>query len=147
MSLADQLAGHARASLALEAPRPDWGAGLRTATAMMLPLAVGYFTGHPELLWTGLGGWLGMLADPGGPYRARAEAMIFFALLGALATFTGGIAGASSLIGVPALSVGLLAGMGFQYQSAGDTRVWSIGVLGGDSIWGALSNVFVRYYL
>ena len=50
-------------------------------------------------------------------------------------------------VGVPALSVGLLAGMGFQYESAGDTRLWSIGVLGGDSIWGALSNLFVRYYL
>jgi len=50
-------------------------------------------------------------------------------------------------IGVPALSVGLLAGMGLQYQGAGDTRAWSVGVLGGDSIWGALSNVFVRYYL
>jgi len=50
-------------------------------------------------------------------------------------------------IGVPALSIGLLAGMGFQYQSAPDTRAWSVGVLGGDSIWGALSNLFVRYYL
>jgi len=50
-------------------------------------------------------------------------------------------------IGVPALSIGLLAGMGLQYQGAGDTRVWSVGVLGGDSVWGALSNVFVRYYL
>ncbi len=50
-------------------------------------------------------------------------------------------------IGVPALSIGLLAGMGFQYQGAGDTRSWSVGVLGGDSIWGALSNLFVRYYL
>ena len=50
-------------------------------------------------------------------------------------------------IGVPALSIGLLAGMGLQYQGAGDTRVWSVGVLGGDSIWGALSNLFVRYYL
>jgi hypothetical protein len=50
-------------------------------------------------------------------------------------------------VGVPALSVGLLAGMGFQFQSAGDTRSWSVGVLGGNSIWGALSNVFVRYYL
>jgi len=50
-------------------------------------------------------------------------------------------------IGVPALSVGLVAGMGFQFESQGDTRVWSLGVLGGDSIWGALSNVFVRYYL
>src|SRR5262249_13140203 len=46
-------------------------------------------------------------------------------------------------VGVPALSIGLLAGMGFQYQGAGDTRSWSIGVLGGDSIWGALSNLFV----
>jgi len=50
-------------------------------------------------------------------------------------------------VGVPALSVGLLAGMGLQYESAGDTSVWAIGVLGGDSVWGALSNLFVRYYL
>jgi hypothetical protein len=50
-------------------------------------------------------------------------------------------------VGVPALSVGLLAGMGFQYQGAGDARSWSVGVLGGNSLWGALSNVFVRYYL
>jgi hypothetical protein len=50
-------------------------------------------------------------------------------------------------VGVPALSIGLLAGMGFQYQSAAGTRAWSVGVLGGDSIWGALSNLFVRYYL
>lgn len=50
-------------------------------------------------------------------------------------------------VGVPALSIGLLAGMGFQFQGAGDTRAWSVGVLGGDSIWGALSNLFVRYYL
>jgi hypothetical protein len=50
-------------------------------------------------------------------------------------------------IGAPALSVGLLAGMGFQYESAGATRVWSVGVLGRDSTWGPLSNLFVRYYL
>jgi hypothetical protein len=50
-------------------------------------------------------------------------------------------------VGVPALSIGLLAGMTFQYESVADTRLWSVGVLGGDSIWGALSNLFVRYYL
>jgi len=50
-------------------------------------------------------------------------------------------------VGVPALSVGLLAGMAFQYESVADTRVWSVGVLGGNSVWGALSNLFVRYYL
>jgi hypothetical protein len=41
----------------------------------------------------------------------------------------------------------LLAGLGFQYESAGTTRLWSVGVLGGDSLWGAVSNLFVRYYL
>jgi hypothetical protein len=50
-------------------------------------------------------------------------------------------------IGVPALSIGLLAGLGFQYESVAGTRLWSVGVLGGDSVWGALSNLFVRYYL
>jgi len=50
-------------------------------------------------------------------------------------------------VGVPALSVGLLAGMSFQYESVAEMRVWSVGVLGGNSIWGALSNLFVRYYL
>jgi len=50
-------------------------------------------------------------------------------------------------IGVPALSIGLLAGLAFQYESVGGTRLWSVGVLGGDSVWGAISNLFVRYYL
>jgi hypothetical protein len=50
-------------------------------------------------------------------------------------------------IGVPALSIGLLAGMSFQYESVAGTRLWSVGVLGGDSLWGAVSNLLVRYYL
>ena len=50
-------------------------------------------------------------------------------------------------VGVPALSVGILAGLGFQYESAPDTRVWSVGVLGGESVWGTLTNLYVRYYL
>ena len=50
-------------------------------------------------------------------------------------------------IGVPALSIGLLAGMAFEYESASSTRLWSVGVLGGNSVWGALSNLFIRYYL
>jgi hypothetical protein len=50
-------------------------------------------------------------------------------------------------VGVPALSVGLQAGLGFRYESTPDSRVWSIGVIGANSVWGALSNLFVRYYL
>lgn len=50
-------------------------------------------------------------------------------------------------VGVPALSIGLLAGLGFEYESVAGTRLWSVGVMGGDSLWGAVSNLFVRYYL
>jgi hypothetical protein len=50
-------------------------------------------------------------------------------------------------VGVQALSVGILAGLGFQYESVPDTRVWSVGVLGGGSVWGTLTNLYVRYYL
>jgi hypothetical protein len=50
-------------------------------------------------------------------------------------------------VGVPALSVGLIAGLGLRYESTPDTRVWSVGVIGAGSVWGALTNLFVRYYL
>ena len=50
-------------------------------------------------------------------------------------------------VGVPALSIGMVAGLGFHYESGPDARVWSIGVVGADSVWGALSTLFVRYYL
>lgn len=50
-------------------------------------------------------------------------------------------------VGVPALSVGLIAGLGFTYESAGGTRMWSLGVIGDGSIWDVLSNLYVRYYL
>src|SRR5262249_22153578 len=50
-------------------------------------------------------------------------------------------------IGVPALSVGMAAGLGFRYESTADSRVWSIGVIGANSVWGTLTNLFVRYYL
>jgi hypothetical protein len=50
-------------------------------------------------------------------------------------------------VGVPALSVGLIAGLGMRYESTPDTRVWSVGVIGAGSVWGALTNLFLRYYL
>ena len=94
-----------RGSLALDAARPQWGAGLRAATAMMVPLALGWVTHRPELIWAALGGWLGMLADPGGPYPVRARAMATFTLAGTAATFTGSLAGQSPWVAIPALFV------------------------------------------
>ena len=35
----------------------------------------------------------------------------------------------------------------FSIRARATRALWSVGVLGGDSIWGALSNLFVRYYL
>jgi len=48
--------------------------------------------------------------------------------------------------GVPALSIGLDAGLGFRFESTPDSRVWAISVIGANSVWGALTNLFVRYY-
>lgn len=50
-------------------------------------------------------------------------------------------------IGVPALSLGLASGLVFHYESAPTFRVWSVGVGGASSVWGALTNLFIRYYL
>jgi hypothetical protein len=50
-------------------------------------------------------------------------------------------------IGVPALSIGLASGLVFHYESAPTFRVWSVGFGGASSVWGALTNLFIRYYL
>ncbi|TMB06932.1 MAG: hypothetical protein E6J66_18800, partial [Deltaproteobacteria bacterium] len=83
--------------------RPQWLEGLRVATAMTVPLVVGWVLRRPELVWAGLGGWLTMLSDPGGPYPTRAAAMGTFALMGALATFAGGLAGLTPWAAIPTL--------------------------------------------
>jgi hypothetical protein len=50
-------------------------------------------------------------------------------------------------VGLPALSVGLDAGLGFRWVSTGGSRVWSLGVVGPGGISSVLSDLFVRYYL
>jgi uncharacterized membrane protein YccC len=85
--------------------KPDWTAGLRTASAMVLPLAIGWATGRPELVWVGLGGWLGSLADPGGPYRERAISIATFAVAAAAFTALGGLLATPVWVAAPALFV------------------------------------------
>jgi hypothetical protein len=50
-------------------------------------------------------------------------------------------------IGVPALSIGILAGGSVQYEAAPGLHVWSVGVIGGGSAWDALTRLSLRYYL
>ena len=49
-------------------------------------------------------------------------------------------------IGVPALSISLQAGAQVLYEHAPAGHLWSVGVIGGGSIWNALSTIDVRYY-
>jgi hypothetical protein len=50
-------------------------------------------------------------------------------------------------VGVPALSVGMDAGVGFRFIDVGSSRVWSVGVVGPGGVASVLSDLFVRYYL
>jgi hypothetical protein len=50
-------------------------------------------------------------------------------------------------VDVPALSVGITSGLLFQYESAPGASTWSVSVGEARSVWGTLSNIFIRYYL
>jgi uncharacterized membrane protein YccC len=94
-----------RSAFAIGAWHPDYAAGLRAATATVVPLAVGDLTGRPLLLWMALGGWLATLVDPGGPYPLRASAMLAFAVAASVGVFLGGLVGANSFLAVALLLV------------------------------------------
>ncbi|HVV50379.1 MAG TPA: hypothetical protein VHO06_12010, partial [Polyangia bacterium] len=50
-------------------------------------------------------------------------------------------------VGVPALSIGLQAGAEVDYERAPNAHLWTAGVIGSGSVWDALSQLYVRYYL
>jgi len=81
-----------RVLVELNAARPEYAAGLRAATATIVPLALGDLSHQPALTWMAVGGWLSAFADAGGAYAPRASAMTSFGLLGALGLFLGSIA-------------------------------------------------------
>ncbi len=87
------------------AVRPDYIAGLRAATATIVPLVVGEATGRPQLSWMALGGWLATFADPGGPYPLRASALGGFVVAGGLSVLAGSLSGAQAWLAVAVLFV------------------------------------------
>lgn len=96
-------AGRLTQMLEWGAARPDYAAGLRAATATVVPLVVGEATGRPQLLWVALGGWLTTFADPGGPYPLRAATLFAYALTGAASMMMGTLCAAHPWTGVGAL--------------------------------------------
>ena len=85
--------------------RPDYIAGLRAATATVVPLAIGEATGRPQLIWVALGGWLGTFADPGGPYPLRATTMLSYVAASAASILAGTVAAAHPWLGIAILFV------------------------------------------
>lgn len=92
-----------RSLVELAGTRPAWWAGLRAATATVLPLFFGAVTGHPGFAWMALGGWLAAFVDPGGAYGLRARALLSYGVLGVLATFVSSLVGATPAVSVPFL--------------------------------------------
>jgi uncharacterized membrane protein YccC len=104
---------------------PAIGAGMRAAAATVLPLLFGELTGQPAFLTMALGGYFASLADPGGPYRSRANHLIAFLLGGVTACLLGGFAARHPLLALPLLFSGaFLCGMA---RALGD----SAGTVGG----------------
>lgn len=51
-------------------------------------------------------------------------------------------------MGLPGLAVGTDAGIGFKYKRVSDDfSRWTVGTVGPGSLWGIVTNAFVRYYL
>jgi uncharacterized membrane protein YccC len=67
----------------LRALAPDVARGVRAAFVTLAPFYLASALARPELGWTALGGWLGTLADPGGPRTTRARVLLLFAVAGA----------------------------------------------------------------
>ncbi|UJR81703.1 FUSC family protein [Sandaracinus amylolyticus] len=96
---------------------PDLQKGLRAAIATLGPFLLVDVLHDEALAWTALGGWLGTLADPGGTRAARAQLVVAFGALGALAIAiaepAAGHAGIAAVtLGVGCFGAALLGALG-----------------------------------
>ncbi|HET9982353.1 MAG TPA: FUSC family protein [Longimicrobiales bacterium] len=118
MALTHRLVQPLRESLRPAPARLAFTAGLRAATAIIVPMAIGFAFGRVSASWAGLAGYLVSLADPGGSYRSRALVMgglsVAAAVAAAAATFGASLPVAAVLMFV----AGFLAGF---------ARVWGTG--------------------
>ncbi|HET9451074.1 MAG TPA: FUSC family protein, partial [Aggregicoccus sp.] len=89
-----RLLRHLRSLVQIGPGRPAHWAGLRAALATVLPLLVASLLGLPAGFWMGMAGFGVTLADKGGSYRTRAQAMGTLTVLAALAAGAGGAVGA-----------------------------------------------------
>ena len=117
-----------RAATALAQARPAYAAGLRAALATATPLLVDHLFHTGGATWMSVAGFLGALADKGGPYRTRAGTMLALTLGGGGAATLGAIVAEHPAIAIPVTFVVAVAcGLARAYGTAGVSL--SIGVL------------------
>jgi uncharacterized membrane protein YccC len=76
--------------------------GVRTTTAVLVPLIIGQLANHPAIsLMAGVGGLNVSLADIGGPYRVKAMTMGVAMISTATAAFLGTVVGGLSWLALP----------------------------------------------
>jgi uncharacterized membrane protein YccC len=117
-----------RAATALAQARPAYAAGLRAALATATPLLLDHLFHTGGGTWMSVAGFLGALADRGGPYRTRAGTMLALTVGGAAAAALGAIIADHPAIAIPVTFVVAVAcGLARAYGAAGVSL--SIGLL------------------
>ena len=82
-----------RAATALAPTKPAYAAGLRAAIATVAPLIASHVLDLGGGTWMSLAGFVGALADKGGPYRTRAATLGALVLAGAVVVMLGTLGG------------------------------------------------------
>ena len=109
-----------------QVPATGLQAGLRAATATVLPILLAVVSGRRELVWAAIGGWLTSIADAGGAYRTRARAMAAFMVFGAVTCAVASLVSPYPLLALVVLA--LWAAGGGLLRAAGDVGA-TLGVL------------------
>jgi uncharacterized membrane protein YccC len=109
-----------RAATALARARPAYAAGLRAALATATPLVLDHVLHTGGGTWMSVAGFIGALADKGGPYRTRAGTLLAITLGGAAAAALGALIGEHPGIAIPAtLLLAVACGLARAYGNAG----------------------------
>ncbi len=117
-----------RAATALAQARPAYAAGLRAALATATPLLLDHPFHTGGGTWMSVAGFLGALADKGGPYRSRAGTMLALTLGGGAAAAFGAVVAGHPAVAVPVtFLVAVACGLARAYRTAGVSL--SIGLL------------------
>lgn len=93
-----RLLRHLQSLVRIGPGKPALWAGLRAALATVVPLVAAFLLGMPAAFWMGIAGFLVTLADKGGSYRTRAQAMGTLTGLAAGVGVLGSVAGTHPLL-------------------------------------------------